>query len=86
MCEECLIAVLHCGRLMDCFRSLKVGAAGQSPVDVLKCGCLKELSALPAPWQVIDREVHCIITYVMSPISNQIRVSAILCWQNDVQK
>lgn len=78
MCEECLIAELHCSRLMDCFLSLNVGAAGQSPVDVLKCGCLKELSALPAPWQVMDREVHCIRTYVMSPIRNQIRVNKIL--------
>lgn len=60
MGEECLIAELHCGGLMDCFLSLNVAAAaaaGQSPVDVLKCGCLKELSALPAPWQVLDREL-----------------------------
>lgn len=67
MGEECLIAELHCGRLMDSFLSLNVGAAGQSPVDVLKCGCLKELSALPALWQVMDIQC-CIRTYVMCPI------------------
>lgn len=57
MCEECLIVEPRRDRLTDRFLSLNVGAARQSPVDVLKCGCLKELSALPAPWQVMDRGV-----------------------------
>lgn len=55
---------------IDCFPSLDVGAARQSPVDVLKCKRLTELSALPAPWQVMDRVVHCIRAYVMYPIGN----------------
>lgn len=86
MGEECLIAEPHCGRLMDRFLPPTVGAAGQSPVDVLKCGCLKELSALPAPWQVMDREADCIRTYVMSPIWNQTRVNEILRLWNDARK
>lgn len=36
------------GRPMDCFLPVNVAAAaGRSAVDVLKCGGLKELSALP---------------------------------------
>lgn len=77
MCEECLIELL-CGSLMDCSLSLNVGAARQRPVDVLKCGCLKELSALWAPGQVMEREADCIRTYVMSLIWNQIRGIKIL--------
>lgn len=47
-----------CGRLMDSFLFVNVGATRQSPVDVLKFDCLKELSALPAPWQVLERGVY----------------------------
>lgn len=47
---------------MDRFLSVNAAAAaaaaGQSPVDVLKCGCLKELSALPAPWRAAHRELQ----------------------------
>lgn len=64
------------GRLTDCFLVLRVAVAGRSPVDVLKCNCLKDLSALMStPWQVMDTDMYCMRIYALSPIQNQIRVN-----------